>query len=126
MLRDHRTMKEIPEEFELLSFFEVEPVKSDKDSDVPFYYNLLTYVIENDNEKIEVHISPSYGDIEIFWAQNSILKFNWRLYDIETLKIVRKDDHDCLIIAFESENIADCFLWVKPFFKIIGGMSIVH
>jgi len=33
-------MNEIPEEYELMSFFEVEPKK--QDSDVPFYYNILT------------------------------------------------------------------------------------
>jgi len=119
-------MKERPEEYELLSFFEVEPIKSDKDSEVPFYYNLITYVIENDSEKIEVNMSPSYGDIEIFWTQNNILKFNWRLYDIETLKIEKKDGHDCLIITFTAENMTDCFLWVKPFFKVIDGINIVH
>ncbi len=117
-------MNEIPEEYELMSFFEVEPKK--QDSDVPFYYNILTYVIKNDSERIEVNISPSYGDIEIFWEQNSILKFNWRFYDIDTLKIEKKDNQECLKIIFNSENMTDCFLWIKPNFKIIGGMNITH
>jgi len=34
-------MNEIPEEYELMSFFEVEPKK--RDVEVPFYYNNLTY-----------------------------------------------------------------------------------
>ncbi|MBS2101214.1 hypothetical protein [Carboxylicivirga linearis] len=119
-------MNELPEEFELMSFFEVEPIKADKDSDVPFYYNILTYVIKSDLEKIEIIISPSYGDIEIFWEQNNILKFNWRFYDIETLKIEKRDNIECMKITFDSENMSDCFLWVKPSFKIIGGMNITH
>jgi len=117
-------MKELPEEYELMSFFETEPIKLDPN--VPFHYNHLTYIIKNKNEKIEVHISPAYGDIEIFWEQNDILRFNWRLYDIESLKIDNKDGMECLIIKFIPENISDCYMWVKPSFKIIGGMKITH
>ena len=119
-------MNEIPEEHELMSFFEVEPIKVDKDSTFPFYYNILTYVVTNDQERIEVNISPSYGDIEIFWEQEKKLKFNWRFYDIKTLKIEKKDNLECLKITFNSESMTDCFLWVKPNFKIIGGMNIKH
>ena len=115
-------MNEIPEEFELMSFFENEPKK--QDIDVPFYYNLLKYVVTSENERIEVNISPSFGDIEIFWEQNNNLKFNWRLYDICSLKIEKKDKQEYLVIKFNAKNISDCYLWVKPNFKIIGGMNI--
>ena len=119
-------MNEIPEEYELMSFFEVEPIKADKDSYIPFYYNVLTYVVTNERERIEVNISPSYGDIEIFWEQDNVLKFNWRFYDIQTLEIEQKDNQECMRITFNTENMTDCFLWVKPNFKIIGGMNITH
>lgn len=117
-------MNEIPEEYELMSFFEVEPIKLD--ADVPYYYNQLTYILTNDTEKIEFHFSPAYGDIEIFWIQNNNLRFNWRLYDIESVKIEKKDGVECMQIVFNTDNIADCFIWVKPYFKIIGGMNIIH
>jgi hypothetical protein len=116
-------MNDIPEEYELTSFFEVEPIKLDKK--VPFKYNTVTYVIINGPEKIEIHISPAYGDIEIFWEHNNELKINWRLYDIRSLKIERKESKEYLIINFNAENMSDCYLWVKPNFKIIGGMEIM-
>lgn len=64
-------MIEIPEEFEMTSFFGTEPEKLDMN--VPFYYNTVTYSIINGNEQIEVRMSPAYGDMEILWKQNNIL-----------------------------------------------------
>ena len=117
-------MPKIPEEFELLSFFEVEPSKLDEDPNFPFFYNSLQYNIVNDSERIEVHLSPAYGDMEIIWEQQGPLKFNWRVYHIESLQIEKKDGLEYLIIKSKDENIADCYLWVKPHFKIIGGMNL--
>jgi hypothetical protein len=116
-------MNEIPEEYELMSFFEVEPKK--RDVEVPFYYNNLTYNIINGSETIDITISPSFADIEIFWIQNNLLKFNWKLNNIKTLKIEKNDGIECMKIIFNSENMSDCLLWIKPHFKIIGGMNIV-
>jgi len=115
-------MNDIPEEYELTSFFEVEPLKLDKEA--PLRYNTVTYVKKNGLEKIEIHISPAYGDIEIFWEQNNELKINWRFYDIKSLKIEKKDNKEYLIVKFNAENMSECYLWVKPSFKIIGGMEI--
>ena len=98
----------------------------DTDPNIPIYYNSLAYTIVNDSEHIDVHISPAYGDMELFCKQNGQLKFNWRFYNIESLSIEKKDGVEYLIIKSSAENITDTYLWVKPSFKIIGGMTILN
>jgi len=64
--------------------------------------------------------------MELFWKQEGQLKFNWRIYDIESLSIETKNGIEYLIIKSSAENITDTYLWVKPSFKIIGGMKILN
>ena len=104
----------------MLSFFGVEPAKLDTDPNIPIYYNSLKYTMVNGSEHIEVHLSPACGDMEIFWKQEGQLKLNWRIYDIKSLSIEKKDGIEYPIIKSSAENITDTYLWVKPSFKIIG------
>ena len=117
-------MRNLPEDYELLSFFEVEPVVLDKD--IPWHYNILTFRTEKNNEKLTVHISPAYGDFEIYWELDDELRLHWKLYNIEAIMIEKKDDKEYMRIVMKDENIDDCLFFMKPKFKLLGGMNIVN
>lgn len=55
----------LPEQIDLMAFFESEPELLDKDPAIPFLYNRATYEFDNGIEQFCVVISPSYGDIKI-------------------------------------------------------------
>ena len=115
-------MKEFPEDYELISFFEVEPEVLDKD--VIWYYNTLTFTIERSDEKVTLNISPAYDDLEIFWERNDELKIHWKLFQIQSVKIEKKDDKEYMRIISTGEFMDDCFFFMKPSIKLIGGMKL--
>ena len=115
-------MKEFPEDYELISFFEVEPEVLDKD--VIWFYNTLTFSIKRGDEKVTLYISPAYGDIEIFWERTNELKIHWKLFNIQAIKIEKKDDKEYMRIISSNEYMDDCFFFIKPSIKLIGGMKL--
>jgi len=115
-------MKNFPEDFELISFFESEPKVLD--TDIPWFYNTLTFSLTKGNENLIVHISPAYGDLEIYLHQKGELKLNWRFYQVIELIIDRNKSSECLRIISEAENMAESLLFINPSFKLIGGMAI--
>lgn len=115
-------MKEFPEDYELLSFFETEPEVLDKE--MKWYYNTLTFSIERSDEKVTVYISPAYGEIEIFWERNDVLMIHWKLFNIQSVKIEKKDDKEYMRIISTNEFMDDCFFFMKPSIKLIGGMKL--
>lgn len=115
-------MNTFPDEYELLSFFECEPEKTD--IDVPFYYNQMSYTIKDDLNEYEFQISPAYGDLSVFWKEKGKLVLQWNFHNIEKLQIEKNNNSEYLILSFRSEDLSDCLIWVRPKFKMIGGMNI--
>jgi hypothetical protein len=88
------------EELELLSFFEVEPVRADPD--VPWPYNDFTYQLVLGNYSISFGIAPAYKDLSLSVAHNGTALYAFvglsvkdvryhKDSDIETLEIVVSD-----------------------------------
>ncbi len=114
-------MISIPEEHELIAFFETEPTLLDADQ--PWHYNTLTFEFQSAEEKVTVHLSPAYGDLEIYWTQKNELRLNWRLYDLKEIVIDKTDQKECMRIIPNAENMTETLLFLKPVVKIIGGMT---
>ena len=113
----------IPEEHELLSFFEVEPTLLDKNS--PYYYNQITYDVHSEGEHVKVELSPSYDELIITWKQRDITRFHWKFENIEQFSIEKSSKGEYIKLHFHSEEIADTYLWIKPNFKVVGGMVYI-
>ncbi|MFK9093760.1 hypothetical protein [Bacillus salipaludis] len=76
-----------PDEIELLSLFEAEPLLLDSTSkDLPFHYNEATYRFSNGKEDFIVKLSPSYGEVKIQVNESS----SNRLLSLLDLKRVAK------------------------------------
>jgi hypothetical protein len=56
------------EEFELLSFFEVEPSRADADQSWP--YNDYTFAVSFDAFKVSFGIAPAYRDVSLAISHN--------------------------------------------------------
>jgi len=107
------------EEYEPVSFFEVEPTPTDED--VPWPYNDYVYQIQRGDVSMSCAIAPAYKDVRI------ILKFfDRRIYELNSVGVrdVRYEnkggDETLEIILNESESI---LLRVKPNIEILHNHS---
>ncbi|KAA9353045.1 hypothetical protein [Larkinella humicola] len=57
-----------PEDYDLISFFEVEPEVLD--TDVPWFYNTITFQKQYADELLYCTFSPAYGDLDLTLVSN--------------------------------------------------------
>jgi hypothetical protein len=56
---------EIPQEIDLISFFECEPELLEEKEDIPFYYTQAIYEFSTTSDKFRILLSPSYGEFQL-------------------------------------------------------------
>lgn len=61
-------MTHFPEEWQLLSLFEVEPQVVDRG--VPWFYNTLVFDTTRGEDRIRCEIEPAYEIIRLTWQQS--------------------------------------------------------
>jgi hypothetical protein len=101
-------------EWEVLSFFEVEPQRLDPE--VPWPYNGFLYEIERDGLVFSCSVAPSYKDVRM-----TLSRGNDRLYELNATNVVdvryrREYGHETLeVVLSERESVT---LRVKPMIVI--------
>ena len=113
-------MMEIPEELDLISFFESIPKRKDE-TDV-FYNDTSTFVLENDKELFEVTLSPFYNEFTLNvkdkYTKETLSYLE--LLSVKKIEIVEDKKHLSKIRLFHGEsdryeNIIE--LTLKPNYK---------
>lgn len=116
-------MPVFPEEIDLLSLFECEPILLDKSEDLPFYYNEASYHFNNKEEEFHVTISPSYGEVQIEvkerTSQDLIALFD--LKRVGKFEIIedKKETSSILLTINNEETQQTIELGFKPKFKVV-------
>lgn len=88
------------EELELLSFFEVEPLRADRD--IPWPYNDFSYQLDVGQYTVSFSIAPAYKDLSLSVSHNGAAIYAFKALsvkdvryhkdaDLETLEIVVSD-----------------------------------
>ncbi len=96
----------IPEEYELISLFGVEPVFEDQISQVPFFYNVSTYSFENlVKQKITVTISPAYNEMKIVVEDSDEIICSFSFRDIHSLNILQNTQKSSRIIITKKTTV---------------------
>jgi len=92
------------EEFELLSFFEVEPSRADEDT--PWPYNDLTYKVEVGPYLVVFGIAPSYLDVSVIISLNGAEIYNFSGLSLRDVRYHKSSDHETLeIVVSEKDSI---------------------
>jgi hypothetical protein len=113
-------MKQFPEEYELLSFFESEPEILDRD--VPWFYNRLMFKNTFGDATIRCEIEPAYGQIDLFVHIQNISVATLHLEWIQSLQIKSDKNVETMIAKFKDETgILDFELQLKPHVLIRWG-----
>lgn len=113
---------EIPEEADLISVFESLPARKDMTDN--FYYDTSSFIFENENEVMEVMLSPFYDEFIIDVKEknsNEVLSY-MKLISVRKIEIAADRREYAMIRLFQGEsdlyeNIIEITL--KPRFKLI-------
>lgn len=104
-----------PEEFELLSIFECEPIRADKD--VPFFYNSSLFRYRNeDDETYEFRMLPSYNEVFLKVAKRDYDIALLKLQNIEALSILSDNKVEKRIMLTTTRAVIK--IQMKPSFRI--------
>lgn len=87
------TLLSLPEEYELISFFEVEPELLDND-ETPWLYNELKFVTTRGEDEVVVKIYAAIGEFSVDWKQSgrSIIKMKLTELDSLTIEMLKNDE----------------------------------
>ncbi len=92
------------EELELLSFFEVEPSRADKD--IPWPYNDFSYQVELGAYLVVFGIAPSYPDVSLTISFNGAEIYNFSGQSLRDVRYHKSSDHETLeIVVSERDTI---------------------
>lgn len=115
-------MTSFPEEYELLSFFEVDPKVLDEG--IPWMYNSLTFEKLLENETLVCVFSPAYGEVDLKLIQNGVDKLVLNLSAIDKIEILKEKKQEHLKIKFKEDvPFKNFLLAIKPEVRIIWGTA---
>ncbi|OAB38575.1 hypothetical protein PMSD_06045 [Paenibacillus macquariensis subsp. defensor] len=113
-------MKIFPEDYELITLFESNPVTLD--DEIPWYYNVLFFKLSRDDLNLEVSIEPACNRMNIRLSNGK----ERTLFDIGFDEIIGiemfKDSYSegLLIILDETDSNITIRLETKPYIKVIS------
>ena len=108
------------QEWELLSFFEVEPELLDLT--VPWIFNDALYRVSRDSYSFTFAVQPSYRDVRLILSINGQIAYELSAMGVDDV-IYRKDDgHETLEIRLDPRN--SLMLTMKPSIQIRQDWSL--
>lgn len=105
-------MEPFPQEWELLSLFEVEPTIADRD--IPWFYNRLTFETNRGDDRIRCEIEPAYEIIRLVWWRGQHEALSLDLHWVSGLRVVTGNGRDYLIASFRDQNLLNLEFHLKP------------
>lgn len=110
-------MLSLPDEYELIGFFECEPQLTSPD--VPWSYNRLLFSISRGIDCVLCEIEPAYGELKINWQQNGEVRSSIKLNKLESVTVHMSKDDEHMIVTGLGENPATLLkLRLKPFVSV--------
>ena len=114
-------MDPFPEDWELLSLFEVEPVLADRG--VPWFYNCLKFETIRGDDHVCCEIEPASQVIRLSWCQARCQRLSLELHWVSGLKVVTGNGRDYFIATFRDPNLLDMEFHLKPEIRAKWGTS---
>jgi hypothetical protein len=97
-----RSIPTLPEDYELIAFFEVEPVILDPG--VPWLYNTLTFLTSRDEFEVRLQISPSYGHLTLHLKLAGRDLLGLDLQHVDAIRLESRNGDDVLFVSCEPRS----------------------
>jgi hypothetical protein len=105
-------MEPFPEEWQLLSLFEIEP--RILDPGVPWAYNNLTFETTRGSDRILCVIEPGYERLDFTWWHNQSQHLKLELHCVSGLTIVTGAGNDYMVATFRDQYLTELRLHLRP------------
>jgi hypothetical protein len=106
-------MLELPEEHELIAFFECEPQLLD--TEVVWAYNELRFTTVRGSDKVVVEISAGWGELSVSWERDGQQLAWLKLINLEKLQVeMQRDDELLVTTGTHGDQNATLILRLKP------------
>ena len=105
-------MEPFPEEWQLLSIFETEPMLTD--ADMPWAYNRLIFDSQRGDDSIHCEIEPSYERLQIVWQRNGVDVVNLDLHWVRGMTIESGNGVERLTAEFRNAYLLPLEFQLKP------------
>jgi hypothetical protein len=114
-------MSYLPDEHELIGFFEAEPHVLDPE--VPWAYNTLTFCTQRNSDEVTCVLIPGYEELKLEWKRSGVVVAKLHLTGLITMELKRRGEEELLIADFRDSKLRDFKLWLKPHVAIEWGNS---
>ena len=96
----------LPEEHELIGFFECEPELLDSDVK-PWCYNEVKFSTVRGEDEIAVKIYASFGEITINWKKSGIQILHMKLIDVQhlTVEMQHRDEFMAVVGSYSNRSM---------------------
>lgn len=107
-------MIELPEEHELIGFFECEPELLDTDVK-PWLYNEIKFTTKRGDDEVIVKICASFGEFSISWKKNGNQLITMNLIDLDRVTVeIQQNDEFLTATGMYSDQAVMLKLRLKP------------
>jgi len=114
-------IREFPEDYELLSFFETEPTVLDRSA--PWVYNTLEFAVSRGETTIAAKITGSYGKLDLFISSPETEQTH-QLRNIAVLRVAKENSVEVLLAQFEEDrHMKEFRLVLSPKVRIYFAMG---
>jgi hypothetical protein len=98
------------EELELLTFFEVEPKKQDRD--VPWPYNDFLYEVTQGDLRLSCAVAPAYKDVRIILKRDTSAIYELNAMDVNDVRYLNDKGREVLAVVINERETV--WLRLKP------------
>jgi len=116
---------QLPQDWELIGFFECEPTLAyEGDADYGWQYNTLTFETTRGKNRVRCTIDPSYGELGIEWERDSIPLVQLRMCYGKRLTVHSDSGREYMRVTFdETSFLLPLILQLKPSVHIEWGAT---
>lgn len=116
---------ELPQDWELIGFFECEPeLAYEGTEDYGWLYNTLTFTTQRNQDRLSCTIDPSYGEMQIDWSREGVSLVQLKLCYGKRLTVHSEGGREFMRVEFEdSSYLLPLILQLKPTIQIEWGAT---
>jgi hypothetical protein len=110
-----------PESWELIEFFEGEPILLDPDPPSNWFYNRLTFETVRGEDSIRCEIEPGDHALRLAWARAGKELVALDVRGVSGLSIEKWADKEILVASFDRDSLLSLRIQLKPSVHIFWG-----
>jgi hypothetical protein len=116
---------ELPQPWELISFFESEPTLLDQGAGWGWAYNRLTFSVEREGDTLKVELEPNDYQLRLEWTRaDGTTRLRLSLDGVKRLAVDEHGGREVLVASFADDPLLhDLRLRLSPHINVLWGVE---